>query len=228
LFDCVRAQDCLNCRLIQSKLPELPLRITSETQEPLNPDADLIDRCQQGDDRAFEELVTRYRTRVASIAYQVLGNYEDARDVAQEVFIKLYRGISGFDPHKKFFTWLYRLTVNASIDYLRAKKRRSYENSLDERPDQYLNIPNPDYDSVAQDLERRELRTLFIDLAEELNPKQRAAFVLCDLQGFTTDEVAEILDCPKVTLRWYLHEARKRIRSFIAKEHPEYWRGRRK
>jgi len=203
-------------------------RITNETSEPLNPDADLIERSQRGDERAFQELVERYRTRVASIAYQVLGNYEDARDVAQEVFIKLYRGIGGFDPHKKFFTWLYRLTVNASIDYLRAKKRRSYENSIDERPEQYINIPDPDYESATQDIERRELRQLFIDLAEKLNPKQRAAFVLCDLQGFTADEVAEILDCPKVTLRWYLHEARKRIRIAIAKEHPEYWRGKTK
>jgi len=173
-------------------------------------------------------LVDRYRTRVASIAYQVLGNYEDARDVAQEVFIKLYRGIHGFDPQKKFFTWLYRLTVNAAIDFLRAKKRRSYEHSLDERPDQYLNIPNPDLDSVTYDYEKQELRDVFINLARKLNPKQQAAFILCDLQGFTADEVAEILECPKVTLRWYLHEARKKIRTTIAKEHPEYWRGKRK
>ncbi len=203
-------------------------RITNETEEPLNPDADLIEKCQHGDEKAFQELVERYRTRVASIAYQVLGNYEDARDVAQEVFIKLYRGIGGFDPHKKFFTWLYRLTVNAAIDYLRAKKRRSYENSLDEHPDLFLSIPSPESELASQEFERRELRKLFIDLAEKLNPKQRAAFILCDLQGFTADEVAEILECPKVTLRWYLHEARKRIRTAIARDHPEYWRGKSK
>jgi len=213
---------------MDNKLQETPQRITIEAEEPLNPDADLIEKCQLGDERAFQELVERYKTRVASIAYQVLGNYEDARDVAQEVFIKLYRGIGGFDPHKKFFTWLYRLTVNASIDYLRAKKRRSYENSLDEHPDLFLSIPSPDSEIASQEFERRELRKLFIDLAERLNPKQRAAFILCDLQGFTADEVAEILECPKVTLRWYLHEARKRIRSSIAKNHPEYWRGKSK
>ncbi len=199
-----------------------------KTDEPLNPDADVIEKCQAGDEKAFEVLVERYRTRVASIAYQVLGNYDDARDVAQEVFIKLYRGIGGFDPQKKFFTWLYRMTVNASIDFLRSKKRRSRENSLEERPDQYMNIPNPDQDSTANEVERRELRALFIKLAEKLNPKQRAAFVLCDLQGFTADEVADILECLKVTLRWYLHEARKRIRKAIATDHPEYWRGKKR
>lgn len=197
-------------------------------EEPLNPDAELIERCQNGDEQAFQELVDAYRTRVASIAYQVLGNYEDARDVAQEVFIKLYRGIGGFNPEKKFFTWLYRLTVNAAIDFLRSKKRRNYEHSLDERPDQYTNIPDSNFDSVSMDFEKKELRQLFKKLADKLNPKQQAAFTLCDLQGFTADEVSEILDCPKVTLRWYLHEARKKIRNAIAKEHPEYWRGKTK
>ena len=200
----------------------------TKTEEPLNPDADLIALSQLGDEKAFKELVERYQTRVASISYKVLGNYEDARDVSQEVFFKLYRGIKSFDPKKKFFTWLYRLTINASIDFLRSKRRRSYECSFEERPDQYQNIPIPEYNSVTFDTERKELRQIFVKLAEKLNPKQRAAFVLCDLQGFTADEVAEILDCPKVTLRWYLHEARKRIRIAIAKNHPEYMRGKKR
>jgi len=199
--------------------------VVDEVDPDLNPDADLIASCQAGDEKAFQELVHRYQTRVASIAYKVLGNYEDARDVAQDVFYKLYRGIKSFDPRKKFFTWLYRLTVNASIDFLRAKRRRSYESSLEERPEQYQSIPIPEQSSVAFEIERRELRQIFIKLTEQLNAKQRAAFVLCDLQGFTADEVAEILDCPKVTLRWYLHEARKRIRIAIARDHPEYLRG---
>ncbi len=198
-----------------------------DSEEPLNPDADLIELCRQGDERAFQQLVESYQTRVASIAYKVLGNYEDARDVAQEVFFKLYHGIRSFNPKKKFFTWLYRLTVNASIDFLRAKRRRSYESSLEERPEMYSNIPIPEYNSIALDMERKELRQIFVKMTEKLNPKQRAAFVLCDLQGFTADEVAEILDCPKVTLRWYLHEARKCIRMTIARDHPEYMRGRR-
>lgn len=210
---------------MQSQLDEIALRNTSDDLDALNPDADLIALCQSGDDAAFAELVERYRTRVASIAYQVLGNYEDARDVAQEVFIKLYRGINGFDPRKKFFTWLYRLTVNAAIDSLRAKRRRSYENSIDDRPEQFYNIAGADQESVSHDIEQQELRKIFLELADTLNPRQRAAFLLCDMQGFTADEVAEMLDCPKVTLRWYLHEARKRIRNAIASRHPEYYRG---
>lgn len=205
----------------------MPKQITSETKinEPLNPDADLIERSQNGEESAFQELVELYRTRVASIAYQVLGNYEDARDVSQEVFVKLYKGINGFDPRKKFFTWLYRLTVNASIDFLRSKKRRSQEYSIEDRPNQYSEIPGSELESVTYQIESKELRQIFQQLSTKLNPKQKAAFALCDLQGFSADEAAEILECPKVTLRWYLHEARKRIRKAIAKEHPEYMHG---
>lgn len=197
-------------------------------EEPINPDLDLILRCQQNDDAAFGELIELYRSRVASISYQVIGNYEDARDVSQEIFIKLFKGIHGFDPNKKFFTWLYRLTVNASIDFLRSKKRRSLEHSIDERPDQYNNMPGSDVNVITKNFERGELRQILIEAAGELNQKQQIAFTLCDLQNFTADEVAEVLDCPKVTLRWYLHEARKRVRMSIAKNYPEYFRGKRK
>ncbi|MEO0249125.1 MAG: RNA polymerase sigma factor [candidate division WOR-3 bacterium] len=198
-------------------------------QEEADLDGELVQRSQNGDEEAFSQLVERYRSRVASIAYQVLGNYEDARDVAQEVFIKLYRGIGTFDPQKKFFTWLYRLTVNAAIDYLRVKKRRAMEGSLEDLPEGYPDFAGPEGELASHQLENKELRQIFVDLAQRLNPKQRAAFVLVDLQGFTPDEVSEILQCPKVTLRWYLHEGRKKIRIMLAREHPEYWRkGRRK
>ncbi|MBM3325683.1 MAG: sigma-70 family RNA polymerase sigma factor [Calditrichaeota bacterium] len=207
---------------MHDKLLRVEPRITINEPDLLNPDAELIERSQSGDESAFAELVERYTTRVASISYQVLGNYEDARDVAQEVFVKLYRGIASFDPQKKFFTWLYRLTVNASIDYLRTKKRRSVESSLDERSEQYINIPNPDVDLASSEVERQELRRLICNIADRLNPRQREAFIKCDLEGFTADEVAELLDCPKVTLRWYLHEARKKIRKTLVEEHPEY------
>ncbi len=198
-------------------------RIKNEGLETVDPDIDLIRRCMDGDVASFNQLVKLYQTRVASVAYQMLGNYEDARDVAQEVFIKLHRNIHRFNPKMKFFTWLYRLTVNASIDFIRSRKRRQMEASIDERPDQYADIP--DGTSTIGEVEGNELRDLFLKLANRLNSKQRAAFVLSDIQGLSADEVAEILGCPKTTLRWYLHQARKSIRTEIAENYPEYWRG---
>ncbi|MFN3822249.1 MAG: RNA polymerase sigma factor, partial [bacterium] len=137
-------------------------RNTFRYEESSQQDAELIQRAQGGEAQAFEALMNKYRTRVASIAYQVLGNYEDARDVTQEVFIKLYQGIRTFDPQKKFFTWLYRLTVNAAIDYLRVKKRRSAEGSLEDLPEGFPDFAGPDTDLASYQLENKELRQIFV------------------------------------------------------------------
>lgn len=187
-------------------------------------DKELISLSVSGDPLAFHTLVERYRTRVASIAYQVIGNYEDARDVSQEVFVKLFRSLDTFDAEKKFFTWLYRMTVNASIDFLRSRKKRNLENSIEEQPEYYQeNIAHPDGDGFDL-FESTELNGIFQEIANTLNPNQRTAFVLCDLNGFSPADAAAIMKCPKVTLRWYLHEARKRVRIEMLKRYPEYAR----
>jgi RNA polymerase sigma-70 factor (ECF subfamily) len=183
----------------------------------------LILRSQQGDQEAFRELVEMYRTRVASIAYGLVGNFEDARDIAQEVFIKVYRALDRFDLDKKFFTWLYRLAINASIDFLRANRKRSYQESIDAAGN-FQQYPDVRVEAnLEQALENSERRKIFEGIVEELNPRQKMAFVLCDLQGLSSQEAAEIIDCPQVTLRWYLHEARKKIRAAVQARYPEYY-----
>ncbi|MDK9700767.1 MAG: RNA polymerase sigma factor [bacterium] len=187
-------------------------------------DKELIALASKGDSLAFHTLVERYRTRVAAISYQIIGNYEDARDVSQEVFVKLFRSLSTFDADKKFFTWLYRMTVNASIDFLRSRRKRNLENSIEEQPEYYQEtIAHPDGDGFSR-FESKELAGIFHEIADRLNPNQRTAFALCDLEGFTPAEAAAIMGCPKVTLRWYLHEARKRVRNEMLKLYPEYAR----
>lgn len=183
----------------------------------------LIIRAQEGDQEAFSELVDMYRTRVASIAYGMVGSYEDARDIAQEVFIKVYRALDRFDVDKKFFTWLYRLAINASIDFVRANRKRSHHESIDsdQSYNQYAdNRTDSDVEKLFESIERREI---FQRIVDELNPRQKMAFILCDLQGLSSSEAADIIDCPQVTLRWYLHEARKKIRSTIQSRFPEYF-----
>ncbi len=183
----------------------------------------LIIRAQGGDQEAFRELVDMYRTRVASIAYGLVGNFEDARDVAQEVFIKVYRALDRFDVNKKFFTWLYRLSINASIDFLRANRKRSFQESIDNGQSytQYADgRAEADLEATLENSERREI---FQQIVDELNPRQKMAFMLCDLQGLSSQEAAQIIDCPQVTLRWYLHEARKKIRSTVQNRYPEYF-----
>lgn len=184
---------------------------------------DLILRSQNGDQEAFRELVDLYRTRVASIAYGLVGNFEDARDIAQEVFIKVYRALDRFDVNKKFFTWLYRLSINASIDFLRANKKRSFQESIDSEQNFAQYADKTVESNLEHYMENQERRAIFQSIMDELNPKQKMAFLLCDLQGLSSSEAAQIIDCPQVTLRWYLHEARKKIRSAVQTRYPEYF-----
>ncbi|MBL7074448.1 RNA polymerase sigma factor [candidate division KSB1 bacterium] len=183
-------------------------------------DPGVIRRAQDGDRLAFRELFEHYREDVARVAYQMVGNWEDARDIAQEVFIKIFRSLNQFDPRRRFFTWLYRLTVNASIDFLRRRKRHPEYSSLESAG----NGP-PTVGEAAGSLESREMMDIFKGLAQKLNPKQRSAFVLCDLEGFSPAEAAGILRVPRATLRWQLHQARKRLKDGIIKKYPEYLPG---
>ena len=114
-------------------------------------------------------------------------------------------------------------TVNAAIDFLRANKKRAYQESIDTE-DNYTQYPDirPDGD-INRIIEGSERQAIFYKIVENLNPRQKMAFLLCDLQGLPSAEAAEIIDCPQVTLRWYLHEARKKIREKIESDYPEYF-----
>ena len=87
----------------------------------------IIARIKQGDKQAFTELVKRYRNQVASLAYKMVNDYDEAADIAQDVFVKMSKNIWRYDEKKKFYTWLYRITVNAAIDYIRKHNRHRHE-----------------------------------------------------------------------------------------------------
>ena len=138
-------------------------------------ETDLIREAAGGDAGAFEELVLRKRERVVRTAYQITGDLEDARDVAQWVFVRLWKVLRRFDPGRRFDTWIYRITVNAAIDLLREKGPRGGLQPLPE------DLPAPPGDGVApaeRSLDLAELQRAFLHLASRLAPKQRAAFVL--------------------------------------------------
>ncbi len=176
----------------------------------------IIERAKKGDQSAFQKIVDKYRTQVASIAYKMVGDYEDAKDISQIVFVKTYQNLEDFDTTKKLSTWLYRITINASIDFIRKHKKHKHE-SLD-------NIFGALREKKA-DVEKLYQRSL-INWAiksslEALNPRQRSVFVLRDLEGLDIKEVAQITGMPQATVRWYLHRARSKLRGELTKHHPQ-------
>ena len=185
-------------------------REESEGTESSAEDSELlavIERAKNGD---------KYKTQVASIAYKMVGDYEDAKDISQIVFVKTYQNLVNFDTTKKLSTWLYRITINASIDFIRKHKKHKHElldNIFGE-----LKEKKQDVEKVYQ---RSLIKWAIDDSMGALNPRQKAVFVLRDLEGLDIREVAQITDMPQATVRWYLHRARSKLRSELTKHHPE-------
>ena len=175
----------------------------------------LLRRVRAGDTDAFEELVHLYRSHVAGIAYRIVRDYDDAKDVTQMVFVKLYHNLRRYDPDKRFTTWLYRIATNAAIDYVRKFKKQKFE-LLEET----WGLADAESLSPAHLLAYRMLKEHVLKAADRLSFKQRTVFVLRDVDGLDIAEVAVIMDMPQATVRWYLHRARQRLRQELHNKYP--------
>jgi len=179
--------------------------------------SDLIRAAAGGDRRAFEDLVARKRERVVRTAYQITGDLEDARDVAQGVFLRLWRVLQRFDLEKRFDTWLYRITVNAAIDFIRERGPKGFLQPLPEDAGDRVQDPGRGPDAIFDVM---ELQRAFLHLAARLAPKQRATFVLKDIEGLETVEVARILGVTESTVRNHLLQARRVLREGLERDYP--------
>lgn len=177
-------------------------------------DSELVRRAQDGDREAFTELIERYREKVYSICYGKLNDEQDSRDVSQEVFIKVYRHLENFDRDSSFYTWLYRITVNACIDFLRKHSRVDrveYDDEIqsEETRDRQLIRPSTLGFEPETEFDRKELREKMLEALESLSEKHRTILNLREVQGLSYEEMAEVLDIAKGTVMSRLHHARK-------------------
>ncbi|MCK4372576.1 MAG: sigma-70 family RNA polymerase sigma factor, partial [candidate division Zixibacteria bacterium] len=145
----------------------------------------LISEIKQGNQQAFTELVKRYRNQVGALAYRMVNDYDEAADITQIVFTKMSRNIGRYDEKKKFYTWLYRITVNASIDHLRKHRRHQHE-PLEE----YHDIQESRNRGPEFSYHRSQLNQQIERAARALNDKQKSAFMLRDVEGCKLDDVA--------------------------------------
>ncbi len=180
-------------------------------------ETELIRAAAGGDRDAFGELVQIKRELVVRTACQITGDMEDALDVSQGVFIKVWQGLDRFDPRRRFDTWLYRITVNAAIDLLRTRGPRGMLQALPD-DDSELVAANGDAEA-AVDLGR--LQQAFMRLAAGLAPKQRAVFVLREIEGLETAEVARVLDVSESTVRNHIMQARRILQAGLESDFPD-------
>jgi RNA polymerase sigma-70 factor (ECF subfamily) len=175
-------------------------------------EADLISRCQQGDQDALKELFNQYREKVYRIAYGVVRHREDALDIVQEVFVKLFRSIKNFKGKSHFYTYLYRMVMNTAIDHAR-KTGKQFISSLDEEgsfePSDELE-KGPERILLQKELEER------VKLAmDKLPAEQRAALIFRDVEGLSYQEMAEAMGCSIGTVMSRLHYGRKRMQELL-------------
>jgi len=174
--------------------------------------ARLIIRAKAGDRTAFDQIIISHQRKIISLAWRMLGNQEDARDAAQETFMRVYKSFGRFDPAQDFNGWLYRIAVNVCRDL--ARKRRSNHFSLEAEVESgAIAEPASPHDTESAALLAQEQAILWRALAT-LPEKERAAIVLRDLEGLETEEVARILGSSPTTVRSQISAARVKIKAF--------------
>lgn len=173
----------------------------------------VISRAKQGDHRAFEVLVTEYEQKVYSLAYHYVGSEQDAMDICQEVFLRVYRFLPQFSGESRFSTWLYRVTSNACKDFLRKKGSRM-EVSLSqegEEEDYTLEVPDLRY-HPENVMEQKEMRRQIEESLHQLSPDHREILVMRDVLGLSYEEIANSLDLEEGTVKSRISRAREKLR----------------
>lgn len=181
-------------------------------------DRQLVERCQRGDLDAYGILVNRYRQRVYGLAYSMLRNEQDATDLSQETFVKAWQAIRGFKKNATFYTWLYRITTNLCIDFVRKRDRRPtvpFEEGIDPDANADVEIPPSNQSVPTDDLQRKELREQIDAALGELSPEHRAVVRLREYEGLEYAEIAKALGCSIGTVMSRLHYARKNLQKLL-------------
>ena len=173
----------------------------------------LVRAAQSGDRAAFEDLVRSTYREMYTLAFRLVGNEEDARDVTQEAYLRAWRGIGGFRGDAQFSTWLYRITANAAASHHRRQRRRRRQVSLDERFD----LAQPvDEHQPAEAAEAAELLERLAVAVDALPPKLRQVVVLRDVYGLAHEAIAAELGISESNAKVRLHRARRRLREVLS------------
>jgi len=206
----------------------LPARIQEEVSAMEEPekattapveDLHLVQSSQRGDAGAYDELIRRYQERIYATIYHMTSNHEDANDLAQETFIKGFQAIKSFKGDSSFYTWVYRIAVNKTINFLKQRKNRTHMslNDLD------FNAEN-DPDLVAlisdrtprRDIGLSELQEKLNEAMQKLSPVHRLVVTLHDVQGLSHEEIGKIIDCNIGTVRSRLFYARQQLQAYLS------------
>ncbi|WGZ96327.1 MAG: RNA polymerase sigma factor RpoE [Candidatus Thiothrix putei] len=176
-------------------------------------DLELVQRVQSGDKRSFDVLVLKYQHKVVSLVLRYVHDHDTAQDVAQEAFIKAYKGLKNFRGESAFYTWLYRIAINSAKNYLVSQNRRLPDNDIDAHEAEQFEGESAlkEYATPERELLTAEIQATVSKAIEDLPEDLRTAIMLRELEGMSYEEIAETMDCPIGTVRSRIFRARESI-----------------
>jgi RNA polymerase sigma factor (sigma-70 family) len=187
-------------------------------RKSVDPDADLVQRAQDGDTRAFDELVMKYNRKLYGLVYNMTSNKEDTHDLLQDIFAKAYRSLRRFRGNSTFYTWIYSISVNMTLNFLKKRKRRAGY-SFDDVDSGIQNDPafvdqayhaNPRRQSNIHELQKKLNEAL-----QELSEDHRSVVTMFDIQGMPHAEISLVLGVSEGTVRSRLYYAHKQLQGYL-------------
>ena len=184
------------------------------------PELDLVKQAQAGDTEAFDQLVSRYRTRVFGMIYNMVHNEQDAWDLAQDSFLKAWKSIARFRGQSSFYTWIYRIVMNVTIDWLRKKQVRGggaeFDDTIQLKEIDPASRTVPHADALPHErMEHKEIRSRIDAAIAQLSPEHRAVILMKEIEDMQYHEIAESLGCSIGTVMSRLFYARKKLQNLL-------------
>jgi RNA polymerase sigma-70 factor, ECF subfamily len=192
----------------------------AERQREAEEDRALVERAQQGDRQAFRQLVERHQRRAFAIAIGLVRDENDAREIVQEAFLRVYRSLDRFEGSSSFFTWLFRIVTNLGIDHIRKPARRETElfdnPQVAEDADTFSFVAHIDGADPADVVRRREIAERIHEALEALPPYHRTVIIMREVEGMSYQEMAEAMSVSKGTIMSRLFHARQKLQKALA------------
>jgi RNA polymerase sigma-70 factor (ECF subfamily) len=204
--------------MVRENLCTVPASVVNSGEVVMN-DRDWVRSAREGDEDAFAQLVRRHSGGLHRAVARILADDTEAWDVVQMAFLKAWQRLDRYDPRYSFSTWLYRIGTNLAIDLLRSRtsRQRTHKAGTEHR----LRLVGTG-EAAGSRAEGHEADRILGEVVEVLTPQQRSAFVLREMHGLETAEVAEVLGCSATTVRNHIFQARKALRREMRKRFPEY------
>ncbi|MFZ4115302.1 MAG: RNA polymerase sigma factor [Chthoniobacterales bacterium] len=223
-FSCLRSI-CFNSLRVSTpavdKLVVLPQKEVDKESNTVVDDNCLVSKTQGGDSKAFDNLIRKYHSRLYGLVYHMTSNHEDTNDLLQDIFSKAYRSIQHFHGKSSFYTWIYRIAVNMTLNFIK-KQKRQYYTSIDDDDNPIENDPEfieATKSKAAKDpaalMNNQELQKKLTKAMLQLSAQHRAVVTLFDIQGIPQVEIAKILKTTEGTVRSRLFYAHRQLQNYL-------------